>query len=351
MKKYLHLVSLIIFITTNVHALDILSVGVSCPLSGDLAEYGVAVKNGITLAREENLDSFKSINISFEDNEYSSIKSVSVFNNFRNIKKVDLIYNWGEATLHAIAPLAEKYKLPILAMSLDQRPALNQKYIIRSINPSIDFTNKMVAYFKSKEYKKIGIIKIEDPFFNNLLTSLKKSVHIDNVYSFNPDVKDFKVAITRLKRDEFDIIGVYLFPGQVSNFYKQANALRLKAPTFGTDIFDSKSEIKNSNGTMEGAVYPNISLHEKFIKSYNAKYKNDNQIAYAYNAYVSIKAVARRVNSKEFNKESMLDSLLKHKKEDEFTIVQEKNGDKYFKFDILIKEIKNGEILVFKENL
>jgi len=43
--------------------------GVSCPLSGVLAEYGTAVRNGIELARRENPQRFSAVEIVFEDSQ------------------------------------------------------------------------------------------------------------------------------------------------------------------------------------------------------------------------------------------------------------------------------------------
>ncbi|MEZ4754411.1 MAG: ABC transporter substrate-binding protein [Bdellovibrionota bacterium] len=120
-------------------------VGVSAPLSGDVGEYGNAVRNGIELARKENLEN-KNVKFFFEDNKFSASATISVFNKLVNYNKVQLIYNWGEMPLQAVAPIAEQRKIPIVAMSLDPEPILDKKYIIGSINHSTQFAKLVTDY-------------------------------------------------------------------------------------------------------------------------------------------------------------------------------------------------------------
>lgn len=50
--------------------------GVSCPLSGVLAEYGAAVRNGIELARKEQPELFSRTEIVYEDSQWDPKKAL-----------------------------------------------------------------------------------------------------------------------------------------------------------------------------------------------------------------------------------------------------------------------------------
>ncbi len=55
--------------------------GVIIPLTGPLAEYGGAISNGITLARETRPELFSSCEFTIEDSAYKTTQALSAFHN------------------------------------------------------------------------------------------------------------------------------------------------------------------------------------------------------------------------------------------------------------------------------
>ncbi len=343
--KNLIRIFLLILIFAQVTISEPLRVGISVPLTGDIAEYGTAVKNGFELAKNENSSQFRDIELSFEDNQYDSKKAISAYNKLVTFNKVSLIYNWGEAPLNAVAPLAERNKIPLLSLSLDANPAKDKKYVIRTINSSYEYANCLLKHLEKRKIKNIGIIALEDPFIDSMIDGLKASVsetqNIDIAYTFLPDTIDFKTAILKLKAKNYDAIGVYLFPGQVSTFYKQAAAYGLRTPTFGTDIFESKTEAKQANGLMDGSVFPSVNVPKNFLEKYEKKFSNVIQIAYGYNAYVVAKMLPaiKKELPENYSGQDVLKSISKIK-DSSFKLTVDKFG-KYFQFPLVVKEV-NG---------
>ena len=58
-------------------------VGVILPLSGPLAEYGVAASNGFKLAQAERPELFKNIQFLMDDSQYDNKKAISSYQAFR----------------------------------------------------------------------------------------------------------------------------------------------------------------------------------------------------------------------------------------------------------------------------
>lgn len=323
-------------------------IGISAPLSGDLAEYGTAVRQGVELAIAEQPSEFSKINFIFEDNMYEATKAVSAFRKLQTIDRVDLIYNWGEPTLYAIAPLAEQAKMPIIAMSLDPIPAMNKKYIIRSINHAEQYVIKLLSYLRLNNLKKIAIVQTEDPFFNCLVKGLRKNLtkeeNLEVVANFNPEEHDFKSSITLLKTKKFDVLGVYLQSGQVSVFYRQLATLGLKVPSFGTDFFESKTEIKDAQGQMEGAYYPNGLVPRDFANLYLQKYRNDNQIAYAYNAFTFVKLsrILFRNVDRQIDADEIIQLYSNPPNNLGFKFQENNSGGKFYEFPLVINKIVKG---------
>lgn len=326
-------------------------VGVTLPLTGALAEYGAAVKNGIELAKATLPSEFSSLEFLYEDNQFDPKLSISGFNKLKNLDKAQVIYSWGEPVLHAIAPLAERSKFPLIAMSVDPAPAIGKKYVIRSINPAEDYVHVLLKYLRSNKLKKILILQAEDPFFESLIASLRANLNasetLEVAYTFSPDVQEFRTPIANLKARSFDVLGVYLFPGQVSSFYRQSKEQNLSTPTFGTDIFESESEIKAANGNMDGAVYPNILVPEGFASKYREVFKNDTQVAYAYNSYEFALAAANVFKSiTDWNAETILRAFEEVPKRVgvPYVFQDKQKVGKYFGFPMVVRRIELSKI-------
>lgn len=264
-------------------------IGVSIPLSGAFAEFGVAVKNGFTLAREEDPRAFQSITITFEDDRYDPKTTVSNFSKFVEINQVDLVFVWGNEPALGIVPLAERKRVPTVVVAQHPKAAAGYRYVIRFINPAQDYAKAILEYLRAKQLKKIGAIKAEISFFNILLDELKLNLLPDEslveVETVLPQEVDFRSAIGKLKKRDFDILGVYLVPPQVGPFYRQAAAQAFHPQTFGTTIFESETVIRDALGLMSGAVYSHITADDSFRDRYRKRFNDDSELGYAANAF------------------------------------------------------------------
>lgn len=277
-----------------VHGQIQLTIGVSAPLTGDLAEFGEAVRNGIQLAREELPQKLSTASFVYQDNLYDAASSVSSLQSLTQVNKIDVLYLWGEIPLHATADIIERQKLPTIAMSIDARPALGKKYTIRSINHPEQYSRLMLHYARRMGWKRLGLVTVDDPFIDALVRELlAQKLDGEQIQVFHnvlPEEQDFRSATAKLRAHDFDAIGVYLLPGQASSFCRQARPHLGAVPIFGTDVFESHNEIRNAGGGMEHSVFPAVVVPSEFHDKYKGRFGSDTQITYAYNAY----AFARR---------------------------------------------------------
>jgi len=328
-------------------------VGTILPLTGSLAEYGVATQNGIKLAQEEHPELFRNIEFIYEDSQYDGAKAIAAFNKLRTIDEVNLMYNWGTEPGRALAPISERAGFPLVTMSHDPTVGEGKHHVIRFVNPGEDFSSVQVQWLKMKKFKKIGIVKTELSYLNNFLAGVSKHLAPDQTLTviddFSTSDNDFKTSITKIKSGDFDIIGVLLLSGQISQFYRQAEQLKLSLPTFGTDFFDSTSEVKDANGAMNGAVFANIAISDSFYKRYFDKFKNDFQIAYAGNGYDFAMLAAQLFKSDKMKGEDILNALRnagsRKGENGEFEFKVGPNNDQYFLFPVVMREIKDRKII------
>ena len=329
-------------------------IGITSPLSGPLVEYGVAVQNGINLALQEEPEDFSHIKFIFEDSRYDGKHVITVFNKLRTINHVDLIYDWGAATAHALAPLAEANKFPLIAMAIDPSSTLGKKYTIRFANYSEQYIKVLLKYFRDNNIKKIGIIRTELAYLNSMLDALQANLKEDETVEvidiYNPGSNDFRSSISKIKKTKYDAVGVYLMSGQISSFYRQSKELKLSVMTFGTDFFESKQEIESSQSAIQGAIYPNNDVTIDFRNIYMKKYTNDTHIGFAANAYEFAQLVSEILPRDHKPSSTELLNIFSKVKDKNgalgrYSYTEDDKGGRYFDFPIVLKRILNGKIL------
>jgi len=93
---------------------DSTTVGVILPLTGDVAVYGNAIKNGIELALDES-DIKEHITLIVEDDQGETRTATTVFNRML-LQNVDIIIGGGMSSVAAaLAPIAQKEQITLLS--------------------------------------------------------------------------------------------------------------------------------------------------------------------------------------------------------------------------------------------
>ncbi|MEZ4754069.1 MAG: ABC transporter substrate-binding protein [Bdellovibrionota bacterium] len=326
-------------------------VGVVIPLSGPIAEYGIAARNGIEIAQTEHPELFKNIEFIFEDNQWNAKLAVTTFNKLRSNDKVSLIYNWGNPTTEAVAPLAERYKIPLLGMSADSSVAIGKEFVTLTTNPTMAFAEKLADYLKRKNYKKLGVVLAENSYvsgiYKDLKTQLDSDQNIEIIDNYNLSETDFRSTVTKLRYRKYDALGVFLITGQVSEFYKQLADQNVKVPTFGTDFFENSTEIRMARGGMEGAVYTHLGVNDDFKAEYIKRFGNDLQLAYAGNSHDIVLMIGKLFNSGKNQSASQIMDKIRTAEEFQgacgnFIFKNTKDAGPYISFPIYTKLIKNG---------
>lgn len=327
-------------------------VGVIAPLSGPLAEYGLAAQNGIELARTQQPALFTKIKFIYEDSQWDAKTAISAFNKLRDASKVSLIFNWGNPTSEAIAPIAERNKFPLIGMTVDSGVVKGKEFVIRSTNSSKDFSDVLAKYLLKSSYRRIGIVLAENTYvqglYDGLKAALRSEVEIEIIAKYNIQDQDFRSSVAKIRARQFDALGVFLISGQVSSFYRQLSSQGIAIPTFGTDFFESTTEIRLANGGMNGAVYPHLGVTDSFRATYVDRFGNDYQLAYAGNAFDMAMVIGRLFNSgNNFSSRQIIENLGSVSKTEGvggMFSFSDSSDDPHFHFPVQLKQIKGEKI-------
>lgn len=281
--------SLVLFSSSAV-ASDKLKIGFILPLTGQWAEFGEAQRNALEFAKEKTPSLFNKVEFIYEDCQYISQNVVTAFHKLRVEDKVDLFYVWGVEPALVASKLAEQFQVPMLISAQLSKKHGESRFIFRTINYAEQYSEKIVQYFRSRNFKNIGVIKTEISFYNDRINGIKELLKPDEklevVYELNPGETDFKTIVASLKvKKNFDILGLYLTSPQLINFFKTSQVQNFKSLTFGSTPFESKRLISLTNKAIIGSLYEHNDTFVKFHEEYLKKFSKDDQVAWAANAY------------------------------------------------------------------
>ena len=277
-------------------------VGILTCLTGDLGEYGVAIKNSLLLAIDQHKDLFTNIEFIFEDHIYDGKKAISAYQKLKNHDKVNLIFNWGDGPSDALAPILEKDRQASLLAYSEDNFTVSSKYLIQVGNSAKNLSSPLIDYLKEKKFQNILIIYNPFSYFERINNHLKDASIKFESLEF-PMGSDFNIIIPNIKNKNYDAIGLFLTENDAIQFYKNALKFNLNSAYFGSDIFDSSKFIKNLPNNSENTVYFTVPH----------KYGNDYQLGFSSQVYdlaMLIGKVFNNINIQNLTQEEIVDLIL-----------------------------------------
>ncbi len=281
-----------------------IKIGVISALSGPAQFYGIAMRNGIELAKEEL--QAKNIEVVYEDDRFITTNTVSAFKKLTEVDNVDLVISGASAPGKAVAPLAEQRKKLHLAWASDEAVSVGRKYVIRTYMSGREEGEMIAAESLKRGYQRVAtIVSINDyplSMEKGFLNSFPKNKLILSE-QYPPEAGDYKTYLSKVKAKMADAIVICLNPGQLGTFAKQAKELGITAQICGCENLNNTDEVKASNNALVGAWFVTVGITDDFRKKYLAKYKNDNIISGAAVHYDLIYLVDRLLKEGESNED------------------------------------------------
>ncbi|MGB9661940.1 MAG: ABC transporter substrate-binding protein [Moorellaceae bacterium] len=303
---------------------DTIKVGLNLELSGEVATYGTAIKNGILLALEEINQSGgvlgKKLEPVVRDNASKAEEAMSVATKLVTQEKVVAVL--GPATTgatKACIPVVTDNKVPLISPSAtaldvtyDPQSKKVREFIFRTCftDPpqavvGAEFAFKelgakkaAILYDNTNDYSK-GLYKV----FKDEFTKLGGQVVAEG--SFGKDDQDFRPLLTKVSQAGAELIYVPAYYEKVGKIVAQARELGLKVPMLGADGWDSPDLVKFAGGAqnLKDTYFTNHYSSsdpspkvQAFVKAYKAKYnaEPDSFAALGYEtAYLLADAIKR----------------------------------------------------------
>jgi len=271
-------------------------IGVSAPLSGDIAALGQSTRNAVLLAQEEiNAKggikvggAMQKVTFIVEDDENKPEAAATVFQKLISQDKVSaIIGSQSSKCSNAGAPIAEAAGIPqISPWSTNPNVTAGKHFVFRAcfIDP---FQGKAVAGFARGKMKAATAAVLYDVAsdYNKGIAEVfrdeftKAGGKVVNFETYNTNDKDFSAQLSKIKGSNPDVLFLPNYFNDVPLQIQQARKLGMTCKVIGSDGWDNQELIKMGGKDMEGTYFTNHyspdvdrPASKAFIAKYTKKY-------------------------------------------------------------------------------
>lgn len=296
-----------------------IKIGAAAPFTGDYAQFGSYVKEGLELAKDEiNKNGGvlgRQIEIEYADDKGDSKEAVSVAQKFASDSSITAIIGhfFSGCTL-AAGPIYQQNGIPTIAVA-STNPSVAQigDYVFR-INVGDNYQGSQLAKLL---YEKDGIRKVAVVYDNNDYGKGVTSVFIKTFKELGGEVtdeesyiggqdKDFSVIVTKVKASNPEAIMMASMYSEGALIVQQARNNGLNVPFVCTDSMYTSDFIKLGGKAVEGVrvvayFHPSDPrpAAQEFVKKYTEKYNKeaDSWSPFAYDALYTLVDAIKRAGS------------------------------------------------------
>jgi ABC-type branched-subunit amino acid transport system substrate-binding protein len=264
-----------------------LKIGVVLPLSGPFHLSGETIKNSIGLA-EDKFDVDNKIEFIFEDDQLEPKNTVTAVRKLMEQDKVRGLIIFGSPSGLAVSEIAEKSKIPFVVFSMLDKIVIGKKYVMEHWLTADAINQMIVAEVKRKELRTVSLVTLSNDAMlklrSNFIASSVTKIITDSEYPKSES--DFRAEVLKIRSKNPAAVYVLLWAPQLSIFAKQLRESGYKGIIFGTQNFEDRNEIANSNNALEGSWF--VATDDSNAKEYYELYKskfNSIPVAGGANAY------------------------------------------------------------------
>lgn len=336
---------------------ETIKAGVIAPLTGDFASYGIAMRNGIEIAKDEI--NFKGgiqgrpVEVFFEDACLPK-DSLTSADTLVNAKDVDFISGvFCIIGVNPIATVTEKANMSLMVTAAVPDSVLISGGYIFSTNVAIKNEASAQADFAidNLHSKTAGVVFIDSDFgisFKNGF--VKRFQERGGIVLLQDKIDfagvDFRSQLTKVKEKNPDVLLAVHLGNQMGILLEQAKELGIKARIIGTYEAEDPAVLSIAKDSAEGFI---ISTHQSkdnptkewFVKEYERRF-HDPPALVASNAYDALilqtRAYAHCNGDRVCIKEKLKSSLNYEGASGVFSILPDHTSDKA----IMFKIVENG---------
>lgn len=275
---------------------ETIKIGSSFALTGEVASFGKAARNGVILAAQEYNGKGgllgRQIELFVEDNKGDELEATNAFRKLMDKEGiVAFIGSDISSTTEAIAKIAGEEKIPMMAPTATKLGITTLgENIFRAcyVDP---YQGKVIADFAAGELQgKTAAVMMDngDDYSMGISEAFKESFEsqggeVVNMESYTDQDKDFKPLLLNIKANNPDIILITDYYGKVSLIAQQIKEVGIDAILVGPDGWDGVAEqIKHDPSVLEGSFFINHyatddpdPMVKSFVETYREEFEEE----------------------------------------------------------------------------
>lgn len=291
-----------------------LKVGAVLPLTGDIASYGIRVKQGAEIAAQElQAKDLPPIAIEFQDDQNVAKNAVSIMKTFCTVKRYPVVIGAaGSSVSLAIAPIANENKVVQLSplSSSEKLTAQGGEFFFRVCPADDQQARILAAWVAARSYDKIAVIYTNNAWGLGLAEAFKAYFPaalqgtIAIFEGTSEGQTDFRTVLTKVKAEGCKAIVSPTYPKDGGLLVRQAKELGLECDLYGADNWGAPEFVQIAGTAANGCLFvAQYSYDGPEFQNLNAKFKDqtgkdaDVFVAYGYDSIYAIAHAAKRAQS------------------------------------------------------
>lgn len=365
-KILLLIIGLLAFVgcPNNQPAKKNIKVGAIVFQTGDAAQYGVWVKNGLEMAKDE-INSSGGINgqqieIVYEDDKTDAQTAVTVMNKLLSTESLSVIIAGltSKSTL-AVAPIAESKKVVLFSPCSSSPDITNSgDYIFRNWASDNEEGRLMADYaYNNLGYRNIVTLTMNNDYglgLQKVFSQRFKELggNIVSTEEFAESTTNFRTVISKLQSQKFDAIYMPSHAKEAGAFLKQMKENNQNFKVLGSVTYESPELIQIAGDAANGVIFTtpafNPDANDDAVKKFSAEYQKrfgSKPENFAAHSYDSLKIIALAIEKGGNTSEGIKNALYQISNYSGVSGLTtfDTNGD--VKKPAMIKQVKDGQFV------
>jgi branched-chain amino acid transport system substrate-binding protein len=293
-----------------------LKVGAILPLTGDIASYGIRVKQGAEIAvKELDAKELPRMEIEFQDDQNVAKNAVSIMKTFCTVKRYPVVIGAaGSSVSSAIVPIANESKVvQISPLSSSEKLTTQGGEFFFRVCPADDQQARILAsWVAAKKLGKVAVIYTNNAWGLGLADAFKAYYSAQTqggiavFEGMTEGQTDFRTVLTKVKSDGCGAIVSPTYPKEGGLLVRQAKELGLTCDLYGADNWGAPEFIQTAGTAADGCLFvAQYSYDGPEFQSLNREFKAltgkdaDVFVAYGYDTVYAIAHAAKNAQSRQ----------------------------------------------------
>jgi len=266
-----------------------IKIGVSLPLTGDVAVLGQGAQKALLMSKEDLKNTKYNYEFVFEDDQFKPALGATIANKFISVDNVSAVFSFGSPVGNVVSPITGQQKVPHINFFASDTKVANGEYNFLHYTPPYVDTELFVKELKERGIKNIVVFEIADnPGAAAISQALDKSIQGTDIKivahpKFNTGTRDFRTLINGVKNTNADIYVLQSSSPELETLYKQMRELGVNKPVTSIETFEFSNELSLFEGSWYiNAADPQTWFVDKYVTKYNETPKFGS--AHAYDA-------------------------------------------------------------------